>query len=263
MKIVITGRHIEVSEELKKYAEKKFNKLGKYFHRPIDIQITMYMEKHDQIIEAVVNADANRFYGIEKANDMYHSIDLLAKSMEKQALKHKEKHTGHKAVSPAKAEQAAVKSEKTESLIYRYASDKPKDEIEAFLEMKVEKLDFIIFKKFNKIKKMDYEENYAVIYKNEEGFKMVETPINILKKKKPFSKLTEFDIIIKDESITKPKIKFKKCRGKMIKNLTVDNAIEEIMDSVDKFLPFFNNETNYLNIILKSEKGIELISPPK
>jgi putative sigma-54 modulation protein len=263
MKIVITGRHIDVSDDLKEYVEKKFNKLEKYFHRPIDIQITMYMEKHVQVIEAVINAEANRFYGIEKADDMYHSIDLLAKSMEKQALKHKEKHTGHKAVSPAKAEQAAVKSEKTESLIYRYTSDKPKDEIEAFLEMKIEKRDFILFKKFKEIKKPDYEENYALIYKNEDGFKMVETPGNLKNEKKPFKKLTEFDIIIKNDSITKPKIKFKKCRSKSILNLTVIDAIEEIMERAEKFLPFFNNETNHLNIIFKSENGIELFAPPK
>lgn len=266
MKIVITGRHFEVSDDLRKYAEKKFNKLEKYFHRLIVVQITMYMEKHIHVIEAVINADANRFYGVEKADDMYKSIDLLAKSMEKQAVKHKGKHTGHKAMSTAKAEeqkQTAVKSEKAASLIYVRASDKPKDEIEAYLEMKIEKRDFIIFKKFEKTKKRDYKENYAVIYKDEDGFKMVETPMNLANEKKPFKKVTEFDIKIKKDSKTKPDLKFKKCRSKSIKNMAVINAIEEIMDSVKKFLPFFNSETNQINIILKSEKGIELISPPK
>jgi hypothetical protein len=221
------------------------------------------MEKHMHVIEAVINADATRFFGIEKADDMYHSIDLLAKSIEKQASKHKSKHTGHKAVSPAKAEQPELKPEKTASLIYRRASDKPKDEIEAFLEMKMEKRDFILFKKFKKTKKLDYEENFALIYKNDGGFKLVETPMDLSNEKKPFNKLTEFDIIIKKDSLTKPELKFKKCRGKSIKNLAVIDAIEEIMDRVEKYLPFFNNETNHLNVILKSEKGIELISPPK
>ena len=114
-----------------------------------------------------------------------------------------------------------------------------------------------------KTKKLDFEENYAVIYKNDDGFKMVETPADLKNEKKPFSKLTEFDIIIKNDSLTKPELKFKKCRGKSIENLAVIDAIGEVMDRVDKFLPFFNNETNHINIILKSDKGIELISPPK
>ncbi len=267
MKIVITGRHFEVSDELKKYAEKKFNKLEKYFHRPIDIQITMYMEKHVQVIEAVINADAARFYGVEKANDMYNSIDLLAKSMEKQAVKHKGKHTAHKAVSTGMAEQSKVtktKSEKKLSLIYRRASDKPKDEIEAFLEMKMDRREFILFKKFKKSKKLDYdEENYALIYRHDDGFKMIETPKKVTGKKKSTSGLAEFDILVINESPTNPEIEFKKCRGKNIQSLTADGAVEEIMNSKEKFLPFLNSETNFLNIILKSDKGIELISPPK
>lgn len=99
MKIDITGRHLDISEKLKQYVEKKLKKLEKYFHRLIDIHVTLYIEKHNHIIEATINGDGTRFHGKEKAKDMYSSVDRLVKSMEKQIVKYKEKHYEHKAVS--------------------------------------------------------------------------------------------------------------------------------------------------------------------
>ena len=36
MKITITGRHFDISDDLSQYAEKKLSKLEKYFHKLID-----------------------------------------------------------------------------------------------------------------------------------------------------------------------------------------------------------------------------------
>ncbi len=99
MKISITGRHFEVTEDLSQFAEKKLARIEKYFHKLIDITVIMYMEKHLHVAEAVINGDGMKFHSIEKANDMYASLDQLVKSLEHQVVKHKEKHSGHKAVS--------------------------------------------------------------------------------------------------------------------------------------------------------------------
>ncbi len=263
MKILITGRHFDVSNELRQYAEKKFKKLDKYFDRLIDIQITMYMEKHNHVVEAVINADAARFHAVEKASDMYPSIDLLVKSLEKQAVKHKEKHKQHKAVSFGKMEAPVETTEGGLPLIFLNVSDKPKDEIEAFLEMKIDNRDFILFKKFNnKDNNLDFDKNnYAVIYRDGDLFKMAEILIDMDKDKKINIKgLSEFDVVIKNDSVTNPDIKFKKCSAK-IKSMTIDNAVKEAMDCESSYLPFLNSETNYLNIINRTKENIEIITP--
>ncbi len=264
MKIIITGRHFDVSEELKQYVDKKFNKLERYFHNLIDIQVTMYIEKHNHIAEAVINADGTRFHGVEKANDMYPSIDLLLKSMEKQVVKHKEKHSGHKAVSPGKLEQPEIILEDETPLQFRHISDKPKNEVEAFLEMKIENRNFIIFKKSNtSTDNLEYgADDYALIYRHADGFRMVGTPPEMTKGKGNNNKnLEEFDLVILDDSISNPKIELKKSNGNKIKSMTVDHAAKETIGSKEEFLPFFNSETNFLNIIYKIGNNLEVITP--
>ncbi|MDY6967174.1 MAG: ribosome-associated translation inhibitor RaiA [Spirochaetota bacterium] len=99
MNIEITGRHMEISNSLREYTEKKFKKIDKYFHHFADIHIIMYIEKFDHIVEAIINGNGGKFYAVEKANDMYSSIDKLIHKVEKQLVRYKEKHFDHKAIS--------------------------------------------------------------------------------------------------------------------------------------------------------------------
>jgi putative sigma-54 modulation protein len=261
MKITITGRHFEVSEDLSKYAEKKLAKLEKFFHKLIDIEVIMYMEKHNHIIEAVINGDGTKFFGTEKASDMYSSVDLLMKSMEKQVVKHKEKHSGHKA-QPLKNNFGSTISDKQNQVVYNQTMNKPKDEIEAFLEMKLENKDFILFNKY--IKDNNKNNLFAVIFKSDNGFKMAEIPEKMLKEKRfDAEKLMEFDLIVRNDSLTKPKIKLKKCKKKSIKCTTMNSAIKEIMTSDQNYLPFFNNETNSFNVIYKNGDTLKVMIPPE
>jgi putative sigma-54 modulation protein len=260
MKITITGRHFEVSQDLSQYAEKKFAKLEKFFHKLIDIEVIMYMEKHNHIIEVVINGDGMKFFGTEKASDMYSSVDLVMKSLEKQVVKHKEKHTSHK-VNPLKNKIETTLPDFQMQVIYTQAANKPKDEIEAFLEMKLDNKDFILF---NKSVKDDLKNNlYAVMYKSDNGFKMSEIPPKMLKEKRfDADKLIEFDLIISNDSLEKPKIKLKKCKKKTLKCTAMNSAIMEITASNQDYMPFFNNETNSFNIIYKNGESIEILVPP-
>lgn len=262
MKISITGRHFDVTEDLVQYAEKKLSKLEKYFHKLIDIEVIMFMERHNHIIEVVINGDGTKFYGTEKAGDMYSSVDLIVKSLEKQTAKHKEKHSEHKVQSLAKNFQMDFSEDRLDVQFYQ-AGNKPKDEVEAFLEMKTEEKDFILFKKHEKSSDNKDLNSFAVIYKTENGFRMAEIPSKMLKEKRfDAEKLLEFELIIQNESITKPKIKFKKCKDKKIRSMAVNNALKEITTGEKSFLPFFNNETNFLNILYKNGSSLEIMVPP-
>lgn len=264
MKINITGRHFDISDDLSQYAEKKLLKLEKYFHKLIDINVIMYMEKHLHVIEAVINGDGMKFYATESAGDMYSSIDMLVKSLEKQVVKHKEKHSEHKVVPVLKDIQLESAIESRMEVLFKKVGNKPKDELEAYLEMKLDNKDFILFKKYdNSSENSDKFENYAIIYRFGNGFKMAEIPENILEESEMIAeKLAEFDLIVNDDSMTNPKIKLIECNEKSIKNMQIDNAVEEMLSSSGDFLPFLNNDTKYLNIIYKNGETIEVMVPP-
>ncbi len=267
MKILITGRHFDVTEELSQYAEKKIAKLAKYFHKLIDINVIMYMEKHNHIVEVVINADGARFHGTEKAGDMYSSIDLLVKSMEKQASKHKEKHSEHK-VTPLAKNDIQPESEPTFdqrlNIVFKHVENKPKDEIEAFLEMKLDNKNFILFKKREEHLESNALDNYAVIFKSGTEFRMAELPRDMIDNNILIhEKLKEFNLLIHDDSLTNPNIKLAECNDKTIKSMELNDAIRVITSFPEDFVPFFNNETNYLNIIYKNGENIEVVTPPE
>src|SRR3990172_4250040 len=177
MNITVTGRHLTVSENLHDYAEKKIKKLERHFNQLIDAHVILAVEKLDHISEVVMNGDGVQFHGREKAADLYSAIDLLFEKMEKQIRRYKEKHQMHK--GPEKGEMASIDFTSTEGkeIILRQVSNKPVDNIEAFLQMRIDNKDFILFKKG--VGKIDADlsngnKNYAVIYREPNGMKMIE-----------------------------------------------------------------------------------------
>lgn len=90
---------MDLTPNLREFTEKKLKRLDKYSHWFSEIHIIMYIEKSDHVVEAVVNANGTKIHALEKANDMYNSVDLIVHKIEKQIVKFKEKVSDHKAVS--------------------------------------------------------------------------------------------------------------------------------------------------------------------
>ncbi|MDY6935953.1 MAG: ribosome-associated translation inhibitor RaiA [Spirochaetota bacterium] len=100
MRIDITGRHMEITPSLREYVERKINKVVKFLPTLRDARVIMYIEKVDHIVEAIISGNGVSFHSIEKANDMYSSVDQLVRKIEKQIVKYKEKHFEHKSIPP-------------------------------------------------------------------------------------------------------------------------------------------------------------------
>lgn len=262
----MTGRHIDVTDNLRDYAGKKFARVEKYFHQLMDAHIIFYKDKLDHVAEIVINGDGVQFYGVEKSGDMYSSVDLLIDKMEKQVVKYKEKHSSHKAVSPGKINTMEVTSEGGMEISLNQASLKPMDGIGAYLEMKLQKLDFFLFKQGVKdVKKetTDYlNRNYALIYRDGGQLKMVEIPFEMIRENRfDNGKFVTYDVIVKDDSPAKPKIDFKKTAAAGIGMMTLAEAIRELEAKKSPFLPFFNTETCYFNIVYKNGNTLEAMVP--
>jgi len=265
MKIKITGRHIDVSERLKEYAEKRIAKLEKYFQQLIDIHLILYVEKLDHAAELVINGDSVQFHAREKAADLYSAIDLLVDKMESQIGRYKEKIQSRKGHSAELDITYDFKSDLGKEAVLTQVSNKPINNIEAFLQMRVDKKDFILFKKGAGALESDFDysnKNYAVIYKSGPVFKLVEVPFEHNKGSEfNTDTFTEYELEVKDESASNPKIEFKKGSSCNIGKLTLDEAFDSFEKSGDVYMPFFNTDTRFFNILSRNGKVLEVLVP--
>jgi putative sigma-54 modulation protein len=91
MIITTTARHFESSPGLVEHIEERLGKLKKYFDQIIKVDVIMDVQKFRHIVEVNVHVNGHDFTAKEESEDMYGSIDLSAKSLERQIKKFKEK----------------------------------------------------------------------------------------------------------------------------------------------------------------------------
>ena len=91
MKIIITGKNLEVSEGLKNAVEEKIGKLEKYFAEDTTAKVTLSVEKERQKIEVTIPVKGSIIRSEQVSNDMYVSIDLVEEIIERQLKKYKSK----------------------------------------------------------------------------------------------------------------------------------------------------------------------------
>jgi putative sigma-54 modulation protein len=104
MRVTVKGRNVQVTEPLKAYAEKKLQKLTKYFHNINEAEVTQSIQRNWHIVEVLVEGDGIFLRGEERSGDMYASIDAVVEKLEKQLERFKGKLTAH----PRPADMAAV-----------------------------------------------------------------------------------------------------------------------------------------------------------
>lgn len=88
---MFTFKGLESSEAIKRYAQKKFLKLEKYFEGPVEVHVVFKREKFREIVEVIMTGDGDQLIVKEETEDIYTSIDFAYESLEKQIKKIKEK----------------------------------------------------------------------------------------------------------------------------------------------------------------------------
>ena len=92
MKIIFKGKHIEVTDAMRNYIEKRLNKIERHFDHILEVIVTLSVEKNRQIVEATLQASRALIRAEEETDDMYTSIDKVADKLERQIQKYKEKY---------------------------------------------------------------------------------------------------------------------------------------------------------------------------
>jgi putative sigma-54 modulation protein len=95
MRVTVKGRNVQVTDAAKAYAEKKLQKLDKYFHNIKDATVTQSTLRNWHIVEVLVAGDGIYLRGEERSGDMYASIDAVVEKLEKQLERFKGKLLAH------------------------------------------------------------------------------------------------------------------------------------------------------------------------
>jgi putative sigma-54 modulation protein len=96
MQVLITGRHMEMTEALQDYVKTKVERVGKYLDNIKEADVILSVEKYRHSAEVTIKANGITINGEEETDDMYTSIDLVMEKIERQVKKYKEKIRQHK-----------------------------------------------------------------------------------------------------------------------------------------------------------------------
>lgn len=93
--INFTGHHVEVTPALKQYATEKLSRLENRGAIITHINVTLEVEKLNQIAKATIHIRGAEVHASEEASDMYAAIDGLVDKLNRQIKKHRDGETEH------------------------------------------------------------------------------------------------------------------------------------------------------------------------
>ena len=92
MVIRVSGRHMDVTDALKTYAETKTGKLTRYYDRIQEIEVIFNNKKDSIGVEVQVNGEhKNLFIAHADGSDAYGGIDACVDKLERQLADHHKK----------------------------------------------------------------------------------------------------------------------------------------------------------------------------
>ena len=87
MRIDFTGRQIEITPDLRHYAEKRLRKLRRLLRDQSDIHIILTAEKHRRVAEITLRFREHELVGVEETSDARTSINGALDKLERQAVR--------------------------------------------------------------------------------------------------------------------------------------------------------------------------------
>ena len=101
MKIEIVGRNVPVDDRLRQRVEKKLAKLAKFLSEPIDVRVTLSLEKHLHVAEIFVSHRDGSLRATEEAEGhLIEALDLAIDKIQNQGRRTGDKHKRHRGGDP-------------------------------------------------------------------------------------------------------------------------------------------------------------------
>ena len=171
MNIIISGKDLKATEAIKEYAEKKMERIVKYFGDDFDVNLTIKTEKTEQIADVSIKANKDTYRAVTSHKDLYASIDKDIDILEGQIRKIKTKKEKINKEDSIKNLSLQTEMHETEGEIIKviYYDIKPMTEEDAILKLQEKPQDtFITFinsetNKVNVLFKLKDNKNYGIL----------------------------------------------------------------------------------------------------
>ena len=182
MKFTMTEKKVQISDELRDYAEKKIGKLDRFFRTESEAFITFAAERGRYIAEVTINNNGMFHRVTETTGDMQASIDSAVASIERQIRKNKTRLEKRLREGVLEREYTPLVTlytgepdddeEEADFNIVRTKSFpiKPMTPEEAVLQMNLLGHEFFVFKN------QDNDDAFSIVYKRKKGdYGLIET----------------------------------------------------------------------------------------
>ena len=169
MRLQVKGRNVEVSEQIRTYAEDKLGKLDRHLAAPTRVELELAVERNpaisgNHIAEATIWTKGPVLRARESSSDMKASIDQLVDKLERQVKRYRDKRRGRRHVEGFSAEPAPVATEEEGPMIVKTKqfAVKPMSADEAVLQLELIGHDFFVFRNAD-------SDEINVVYKRLDG----------------------------------------------------------------------------------------------
>jgi putative sigma-54 modulation protein len=165
MNIIITGRHLEVTDALKTYVDKKIKRFDRYITNISEANVTLTVEKYRHKAEVLLKVNGVLIQAEAITGDVYSSIDEVAEKLDRQTKKYKEKLVSHRKAegkAGTEVQEAALPPEVGTIIKNKRFELKPMSPDEASMQMELLDKDFFVFTN-------DSSGEINVIYRRRDG----------------------------------------------------------------------------------------------
>ena len=154
MRLQVKGKNVEVSDQIRAYAEEKLAKLERHLNGPTRVELELTVERNPSIsdsnvAEATIWTKGPVLRAREASADMKASIDQLADKLERQVTRYREKRRRHGGRGGQGHEPPVLPSEDTEGVPIvktKQFAVKPMSPEEAVLQLELIGHEFFVFR---------------------------------------------------------------------------------------------------------------------
>lgn len=96
MNLNLSGHHLEITSAIREHVVSKLGKIERHFDNMIDVNVILSVEKLKQKAEANVHLSGKTIFVESDDTNLYVAIDNLIEKLDRQIIKHKEKHAARR-----------------------------------------------------------------------------------------------------------------------------------------------------------------------
>ncbi len=153
---------MDLTENLKDYAEEKLGKFKKYLGNIAETNVTLSVEKYRHKAEVLLKVNGSLLQAESTTGEMYSSIDDVVEKLARQVRKHKEKNVSLRK-NKSKAESLPETEDSPPAIIKNKTYNiKPMSVEEAAMQMDLMGRDFFVFTNAS-------SGDFNVLYKRNDG----------------------------------------------------------------------------------------------